>query len=437
MLKVDMAINGVLKPTLILINSLVIICLVLVTIFILNPFIAIISITSLGILYGVTIFLLRKKMQRIGIVISKESDGLVRMIQESLGAFREIILGGFQDEQLRIFKKSDSLLRKSQAQHAFISQSPRVIIETLIITVLVLVLVYLNSQNYELADHLPIIGMFVFGIQKILPYIQQAYGAFSEIKGYRASLRDILSQVIIQNQNDVDISDKEDKVSFRKVIELKNISFGYNDRNKVFENLNLQILKGQIIGLKGKTGTGKSTFLDILMGLLHPQIGSIKIDGTKINNNNIQSYRELVSHVPQDIFLLDDTIAKNIAFGSSKKMIDKTKLELAIKDSELEEFVFSLPHGIETKIGEKGIFLSGGQRQRIAIARALYSNKEILIFDEATSALDAQTELKILNTIYKISKSKTVFIVSHRVSTLDKCSRIFNIGERKITEIKK
>jgi len=437
MLKIDMVINGVLRPVLILINSLVIFVLVLITILLLNPIIAFVSAISLGGLYGITIFLLRKKMHKIGTVIAEESDNLIKKIQESLGAYRDIVLGGIHNEQIKNFKKSDASLRKSQAQHTLISQSPRVIIETAIISILVLVLAYLNSQNLELSSHLPFIGMLVFGMQKIMPYIQQAYGAFSEIKGYRASLRDVLNQVEIQNQDNLDVLDEKNKVFFKNMIEFDNISFAYDDRNQVFHSLNLQILKGQIIGLKGKTGAGKSTFLDILMGFLYPQTGSIKVDGVKLDQKNIHSYRKLISHVPQEIFLLDGTIRKNIILGSSSETPNQTLLNKAIKDSELEELILSLPQGLETQIGEKGIFLSGGQRQRIAIARALYNNKEILIFDEATSALDSQTELKILNTIYKISKSKTVIIVSHRVSTLNNCSRLFSIGDGKITELKK
>ncbi|EAH5820407.1 ABC transporter ATP-binding protein, partial [Campylobacter jejuni] len=225
----------------------------------------------------------------------------------------------------------------------------------------------------------------------------------------------------------------EEKLSFNQELKIYNLGFGYEGKKYLFKNLNLNIKKGEKIAFIGESGCGKSTLVDLIIGLLKPKEGQILIDEQELNANNTKNYRQKIGYIPQNIYLFNDSIAKNITFGDA---VDEEKLNRVIKQANLEHFIKNLSQGVQTKVGDGGSNLSGGQKQRIAIARALYLEPEILVLDEATSALDTQSEAKIMDEIYKISKDKTMIIIAHRLSTITQCDKVYRLEHGKLKEEK-
>ncbi|EAI0534520.1 ABC transporter ATP-binding protein, partial [Campylobacter jejuni] len=225
----------------------------------------------------------------------------------------------------------------------------------------------------------------------------------------------------------------EEKLSFNQELKIYNLSFGYEGKKYLFKNLNLNIKKGEKIAFIGESGCGKSTLVDLIIGLLKPKEGQILLDKQELNASNAKNYRQKIGYIPQNIYLFNDSIAKNITFGDA---VDEEKLSKVIKQANLEHFIKNLPQGVQTKVGDGGSNLSGGQKQRIAIARALYLEPEILVLDEATSALDTQSEAKIMDEIYKISKDKTMIIIAHRLSTITQCDKVYRLEHGKLKEEK-
>ncbi|PJQ20304.1 ABC transporter ATP-binding protein, partial [Campylobacter jejuni subsp. jejuni] len=245
---------------------------------------------------------------------------------------------------------------------------------------------------------------------------------------YHSSL-DIIYQNLRQEEENLG----EEKLSFNQELKIYNLSFGYEGKKYLFKNLNLNIKKGEKIAFIGESGCGKSTLVDLIIGLLKPKEGQILIDEQELNANNTKNYRQKIGYIPQNIYLFNDSIVKNITFGDA---VDEEKLNRVIKQANLEHFIKNLSQGVQTKVGDGGSNLSGGQKQRIAIARALYLEPEILVLDEATSALDTQSEAKIMDEIYKISKDKTMIIIAHRLSTITQCDKVYRLEHGKLKEEK-
>ncbi len=252
--------------------------------------------------------------------------------------------------------------------------------------------------------------------------------SYHDLLYYHSSLN-----IIYQNLRQEEENLGEGKLSFNQELKICNLSFGYEGKKYLFKNLNLNIKKGEKIAFIGESGCGKSTLVDLIIGLLKPKEGQILIDKQELNASNAKNYRQKIGYIPQNIYLFNDSIAKNITFGDA---VDEEKLNKVIKQANLEHFIKNLPQGVQTKVGDGGSNLSGGQKQRIAIARALYLEPEILVLDEATSALDTQSEAKIMDEIYKISKDKTMIIIAHRLSTITQCDKVYRLEHGKLKEEK-
>jgi len=265
------------------------------------------------------------------------------------------------------------------------------------------------------------LGALAIGMQRLLPSLHQIYTSWASINGAKASLIDVIS--LLDQKSSASTRAPSPLKKFEEVISLKNISFRYSDSSTyIFKDFNLNIKKGDRIGLVGKTGSGKSTLIDLIMGLLDPTDGAVEVDGYVLTNENKEYWYKQIAHVPQTIFLLDASIAENIAFGIRNDLINKELVIKAAKQAQISEVIDSWPLGYDTVIGERGIKLSGGQRQRIGIARALYKEAKVLIFDESTSALDSETESAVMDAIDNLSHDLTIIIIAHRISTLKNCS---------------
>ncbi len=428
--KTNTVIYNAILPTLIFISSMMIASSMILTLLFFNARITLITFFFLALFYFLIVFSIRKILQKKGEMISSNQNILIKALQEGLSGIRDILIDGSQSFFLRYFKKADLLLRKAQGFNYFLGHSPRYIMESLTIIFIAVLAYKYSSSNVSEKSILPSLGLLALAAQKLLPVMQQIFVSWTSLQSGKAGLNDIL-YLLNQEMPQKKISSND--IFFRKSITLKDVSFRYkNDQALILNKVNLDIKKGQIIGFIGKTGGGKSTLVDIIMGLLEPSKGSVFIDGSELNQTNCQSWQAHIAHVPQFIFLADSSIKENIAFGVPEEEINDNLLIYAAEKAQLFDFVNSLPNGFDTAIGERGMRLSGGQRQRIGIARALYKKSEIIILDEATSSLDNETESSIMSSLEAIKDNITLIIIAHRLSTLKNCSKVFEIKNKTI-----
>jgi ATP-binding cassette subfamily B protein len=301
---------------------------------------------------------------------------------------------------------------------------------------LIAVLAYtMTQQDSGINTAIPVLGALALGAQRLLPSLQQAYSAYSTIKGSESSFKDVLD-LLDQSLPEYAEQPRPKPISFEKEIKLTNLSFRYTeDTPLVLKDIDLSLKKGARIGFMGVTGSGKSTLLDIIMGLLTPTGGELIIDKQPINNQNRRAWQAHIAHVPQNIYLSDGTIKENIAFGIAKGQIDHQRVKKAAQQAQIAELIEEWKDGYQTFVGERGIRLSGGQQQRIGIARALYRKANVIIFDEATSALDNETELEVMKAIEDLGKEITVLIIAHRLTTLKGCDKIIKLNKNNIINI--
>lgn len=432
--KVNSVIHLTISPLLILINSCIMMIAILMVLIAIEPGVAFIAFTGFGIIYVTIILLTRKQLIRDGQCIAHESTQVVKLLQEGLGGIRDIIIDGTQEAYCKIFQKADVPLRRAQSNKQIISQSPRFIVEAIGMLLIALLAYMLAVQENGLSKVVPILGAFALGAQRLLPVLQQAYSSWSDLRVGQESLYDVL-ELLDQPVPDNKILNS-DMIPFCNEIKLNNINFKYSSESDwVLNNINLSILKGESIGFIGTTGSGKSTLIDIIMGLLLPNEGTFVIDGISINKFNCHAWQKHIAHVPQMIFLSDSSIEENIAFGIPKDEIDSERVRQSAKQAQLAELIEEWPDKYKTFVGERGIKLSGGQRQRIGIARALYKQADVIIFDEATSSLDSDTERAVMDSIENLSVNHTVLIIAHRITTLKSCDRIVELHRGTIKTI--
>jgi ATP-binding cassette subfamily B protein len=420
---------GMITAVITFLGSSIILITILVALLLINPLITFTTFGVLGFIYIAIVFLTRKRQLACSKIIADESTQVIKLLQEGLGGIRDILIDGCQNVFCQIYRKADLSLRRAQGDNLFISQSPRYLMETVGMIFIAGLAYALAIQENGIADAIPVLGVLALGAQRLLPVMQQAYQAWSNIQGEMVSLNDALD-LLDQHLPDYANQPYTSPIPFVEQIFLHNVWFRYGLESPwIFKNLYLTIKKGSCVGFIGSTGGGKSTLLDILMGLLPPTRGNLKIDNCSITAKNHRSWQAHIAHVPQTIFLADTTIKENIAFGVPKNEIDFEKVKLAARQAQIAEVIEGWKTKYETVVGERGVRLSGGQRQRIGIARALYKEADVIIFDEATSALDSKTEQAVMETIEGISKHLTILIIAHRISTLKNCTQIFELGQ--------
>ncbi len=390
-----------------------------------------------GGLYLVVSIVVRRQISRNGRVVSENENRRIKAIQEGLGGIRDVIMDGSGPYFTDIFDRHNRRLRAAQASNTLLATLPRYFIEAVGLALVVVLANVLSSGPGGLAAAIPILGALALGAQRLLPQLQIIYGSWSSYKANQAQLGDVLALATLPLQP------KENDLASRglprvglPLIALHDVSFAYAIKESpTLTSINLTINRGERIGFIGKTGCGKSTLIDMVMGLLDPTSGAIEVDGVPLQPQTRRQWQRRIAHVPQSIFLADTTIAKNIAFGTPDERIDKRRLGRVAAMAQLEDFVATLPQGFDTIVGERGVRLSGGQRQRIGLARALYRDTEVLILDEATSALDDATEAAVMQQIDALDGNRTILMIAHRLSTLRHCDRIIELAGGKITNI--
>ena len=424
----------VLHQTLWLISNTVISILILIGLFTINSKIALILFSIFGTAYLLLMSKVKNRLKGNSNFIALANQKQVKYIQEGFGSIRDIILDKSYKNFIDIYKNIDEKMRIRNADSIFLSIYPRNILEVvgLIFLASIALVMYLTNQS-NINNVLPLLGAFALGAQRLLPAMQQSYNSWATINAYSAEILCVIEslsqKVLIDLEKDRKLNKKKKLNIFKNKIHVKSIGFKYQkDSPLILENINLEINKGEKIGIIGPTGEGKSTFIDILMGLLKPTYGEILVDGVNIHSvKYVETWMKNLAHVPQNIYLTDNSFAENIAFGIKKDEIDFAKVKQYANMAKISSYIESCPSGYETFVGEGGINLSGGQKQRIGIARSLYKESELIIFDEATSALDRKTEEEVMDSIRNLSKEKTILLVTHRLSTLKFCDRIFKI----------
>ena len=413
-------------------SSLLIITVVLGTLLIINFKVTITFFIILTCIYFFIYKVFKKNLVKIDKVVAYNLNQRVKIVQETIAIFRQIKLDNLSEYFKKLFETKNTFIREGEQKLAIIGNFPKIIIEGGAIILIALLSYLLVTKNiYEEKYILTIVGTIVFGASRILPLIQSIFYNITYIVGQQKAVMDVID-FFTNNYNLKEIYKKN--LEFKNNINFRNVSFGYIQNQNIIEDINLTIKKNLIIGLVGKTGSGKSTFVDLLSGLLIPNSGEITVDNVPITDS-FDNWRKKISYIDQKITLIDSTIAENIALGIDKNQIDLKLLEKVLQQSECSEFINNLPDKYLTLVGERGIRLSGGQIQRIGIARALYKNSEILILDEPTSALDLNTENLIMKSIDKLKYTKTIILITHRTSILKSCQEVYSLQNKKINKI--
>lgn len=355
-----------------------------------------------------------KVIQKQGILQAELGEQFLKIISKTLGNFKIIKLKGEQQNVLKAFDEASSKRVKTQIINQTLSPSPKFILETIGFCILIAAVAYILIKYNNAAAVIPIISMYALALYRILPAVNRILQNYNLSRYYKRSLEIIYEDLIYHTEYE-----DNKPIDFNHKIELKNVDFEYTKNNPIIKDFNLTINKGDKIAFIGKSGAGKSTLIDLIIGIYKPKNGVIEIDGVKLDNSNLRSWRKKIGYIPQNVFLFDGNVAENIALEDK---IDEQKIINVCKKANIWDFL-EANDGINTIVGDGGIKLSGGQKQRIAIARALYNNPEILVLDEATSALDNDTESRIMDEIYDVAQDKTLLIIAHRLSTIERCER--------------
>jgi len=412
-------------------HSTVSLLLIILIIFI-DPILALIVSAVLSLIYFLIYFFSKEYLQQIGDERLEKNKDRYKVVNEAFSSIKEIKIGGHESIFLEKFTEPSKIFANNQAKYKVISQIPRYGIEAVSFGGILLIILIIMYKHENIDQSLPIIALYAFAGYRLIPSLQQIYASLVQLKFIAPSLAKI-SQEMSKLKFGFIVSNE--RMIFKKMISLVNASFSYaNSEEKNLYEINIQIPRNSIIGIVGASGCGKSTLVDIIAGLHKVSEGYLAVDGQVIDYSNLRSWQNIIGYVPQNIQLFDDTLASNIALGLSEDEVNKDLLEFSINFSDLTDLVNNLPIKEKTIIGEKGTLLSGGQKQRIGIARAIYSQPELLILDESTSALDSLTEKNILNKVKKLKNSMTVIIISHRLETIENCDNLLLMDNGKVID---
>jgi ATP-binding cassette, subfamily B, bacterial PglK len=381
--------------------------------------------------------IVKKKISVIGKIRFDTNTELYKVVNEAFGGIKQLKLLGFEEVFINRYSKPSIKYARVTVSNQIISRTPRYIMEVIAIGGIISVILYLLASDRGFQDILPIIGLFTFAAYRIMPALQSIFTSVTTVRYYIPALNAIyeyIGALEIKSYPTTDSKKKSSPLDFQKELKLEEITFSYpGTRKLVIDNLNIKIDYNTSVAFVGKTGVGKTTIADIILGLLRPASGRMLIDGVEITDDNLSSWQKNLGYIPQDIYLLDDTIARNIAFGVPDEKIDMDIVIDVAQIANIHNFVTEeLPNEYQTEVGERGIRLSGGQRQRIGIARALYHNPGILVLDEATSALDGATEKEVFEAIDNVAQTKTLIIIAHRLTTIKGCDVIYVMKDSKI-----
>ena len=421
-----------LMHVLMLVSALAMSIAVIATLMLVNIWVALVAFAVLGGGYILMGYLVRQRIEKNGRIVAVNQPLAVKCMQEGLGGIRDVIIGGSQPVFSRLYADVVYRIQAANVQNVFLGGLPKPVLEVFGITLIALLAYGLQAYGNQQQAALPVLGALALGAQRLLPNLQQVYFSWSIINGSQVILADV-NRYIAQAEPIRQSQQVVEPMLFQEAIALKKASFRYVGTDVwVLRDIELRIPKGARVGFIGETGSGKSTLVDIVMGLLTPTQGQLLVDGVMVESRNMAAWQAKIAHVPQSIFLSDTSMAENIAFGVPQAEIDLEQVKQAARKAHIATFIEELPDGYQTLVGERGVRLSGGQRQRIGIARALYKRASVIVFDEATSALDNETEANVMEAIESLSSELTIIIIAHRLSTLRKCEAIYRLQQGQI-----
>jgi ABC-type multidrug transport system fused ATPase/permease subunit len=430
--KVGGTVLGVLLPALTLLSSVVLLLALMATLIAINPAVALIATVGFGGGYALITWFSRRRLSQNSRRIARDQTQLIKALQEGLGGIRDVLLDGTQPVYCEIYGRADQSLRQALGDNVFIAQSPRFVIEAFGMVLIAALAYGLSRQPGGVSAALPVLAALALGAQRLLPALQQGFAAWAAIAGSHAYLTDTV-ELLDQPLPPESSEPPPEPLPFRESIRFDSVRFRYNtDGPWVLDGFDLTIRKGDRVGFVGSTGSGKSTTLDLLMGLLMPCGGRLLVDEEPITGARVRAWQRTIAHVPQSIYLSDSTLAENIAFGVSREKIDLERVRNAARQAQIADFIESRRDGYDALVGERGVRLSGGQRQRIGIARALYKQASVLILDEATSALDNATERSVMDSIDSFDRDLTVLLIAHRLSTVKRCDSIVELTRGRV-----
>tara|TARA_B100000886_G_scaffold30284_2_gene19019 strand:+ start:1648 stop:3282 length:1635 start_codon:yes stop_codon:yes gene_type:complete len=432
-IKIDEAINFLIHLLQIVTSSFISIAII-ISLFIIDFIVTFYLISIFSIIYGLILFFLRKRTNKISLILSENFDSRLKVVQDNITYLRQILLTNNKNFYLNNFVKKDNNIRKSNLQMYLYSQFPRIAIETIgIITFSIITFILLSFMRYDQTYIITILAIVIYAFQKLLIAFNQVYVSSINISALKQSTWDIIS--VIENNRNSNYQETQN-LEFKN-LKIKNVSFKYKSQESlIFENLNIDINKGDKIGIVGESGSGKSTFLDIFCGLLNVNQGEILINNIPLHTVK-NEWQNLISYGSQNLFTTEESILENIAIGSDKTKVDKKLLLTSCERSESISFINALKEKFDTKLGTGGVRLSGGQAQRVGLARIFYNNSSVMLFDESTNSLDNETEKRVIDNIKNYYDDRTILIVSHNKNILDFCNKIFRFEKGKIKEVSK
>lgn len=438
--EVGLVINNALMPAMNLLANGIIAIFLVALVLMVNSVVAVVALLVIGGAYSLIYVVLRSYIGRLGVERVKANKERFQVAQEALCGIKDVKVFGLENGYIHSFDRPARCFARVTVKNQIINQVPRFALEALVFGgMLVLLLGLLTVEGGALDKALPLIALYAFAGMRLMPALQQVYGALAKLRFGRPALEALHSDLVETKQAGVLAApsvraETSKTLLLKESIVLDGILYTYPQASQpALNNLSLTIPACSTVGFVGSTGAGKTTAVDLILGLLEPQQGHLKIDGQSVSGKALRAWQRNIGYVPQSIFLTDETVAVNIAFGVPLEQIDQAAVERAARIAELHDFVVGeLPNGYETLVGERGVRLSGGQRQRIGIARALYHDPEVLVLDEATSALDNLTEKAVMDTVHNLGNRKTIILIAHRLSTVRACDRIFILKHGKL-----
>ncbi len=438
--EVGQVIGGVLMPAMNLLSYSIVAIFLLTLVVAVDPVVAVVAVLVLGGTYGLIYVVLRRYINRLGTARVKANKERFQITQEALGGIKDVKVLGLENGYIREFGGPASRYARVSAISQIINELPKFALQGLIFgCMIVLLLVLLAAEGGDLANVLPLMTLYAIAGMRLMPALQRIYGALAKLRFGQPALETLHRDLVETEQTGSTATERvradiDEVLPLKESIVLDGIVYTYPQAEfSALNKLNLTIAARNTVGLVGSTGAGKTTTVDVILGLLEPQQGYLKIDGQPVSGEDICTWQRNIGYVPQSIFLTDDTVAANIAFGVPPKQIDQISVKRAAQVAELHDFIIKeMPHGYDTLVGERGVRLSGGQRQRIGIARALYHDPEVLVFDEATSALDNLTEKAVMDAVHKLGHKKTIIMIAHRLSTVRECDHIYMLNHGKL-----
>ncbi len=431
--EVGQVVNGIFIPLLRATGRVFSAVFIITILILVNPLLALSVAGTLGVAYFAIYKALKNKITTTGKESTSANRLRTRVVSEASGGIKEVKLMNKELRYIEAFKDPSISYAKAQTHNAVIGDFSRSAIETIAFGGVILIVIYLIT-TFDKNQAITITSFYAFAGYKLMPSLQEVFNSVTKIRFHIHSIDVLCESLNMQNFHDVKSSTVYTPLDFNNMIELRNVNFKYESAHKdSIPQINLKIVENTSVGIIGATGSGKTTLIDIILGLLRPTYGELLVDGVEVTKDNLSSWQMNIGYVPQSIYLSDESIAANIAFGTSKSLIDYEKVRFAAKLAQIDTFIENeLILGYETVVGERGVRLSGGQRQRIGIARALYHNPKILILDEATSALDSTVEKEVISAIQALHGKKTIIMIAHRMSTVENCDEIILLDKGNI-----